>query len=187
MLQYIEHNILPYVRQVHERLQLGDDKPAVAIVDNFKGHITEAVTSHLEANNVHACLLPANTTDLRPMDITVNKPAKDFLRNKFQQWYSEHLMKQLEGQDISDVETAELKPIDLGLPALKEIGAKWLVDMASYISDNPQFIVNGFRRAGITRGSNIFSWLPQTTRIFQHENLSHENFPIYGSHGTVPD
>ena len=26
----------------------------------------------------------------------------------------------------------------------------------------------------------MFSWLPQTTKIFQHENLSHENFPNYG-------
>ena len=40
MLQYIEHILLPYVRQVRERLYLGDDKPAVAIIDNFKGQIT---------------------------------------------------------------------------------------------------------------------------------------------------
>ena len=83
------------------------------------------------------------------MDIAVNKPAKDFLRKEFQQWYSEHVMKQLEGQDITDVENAKLQPIDLGLPALQKIGVKWLVDMASYISDNPQFIVNGPIRAGI--------------------------------------
>ena len=63
MLQYIEHIILPYVRQVCERLQLGDDKPAVAIMDNFKGQIMEAVTSLLEAKIVHVCLLPAKTTD----------------------------------------------------------------------------------------------------------------------------
>lgn len=151
MLQYIEYIILPYVRQVRERLQLDDDQPAVAIIDNFKGQITEAVTSLLVTNNIHVCLIPANTTDLlQPMDIAVNKPAKDFLREKFQQWYSEQVLKQLEGQDITDIETAELQPIDLGLPALKEIGAKWLVEMASYISCNPQFIVNGFIRAGIT-------------------------------------
>ncbi len=30
------------------------------------------------------------------------------------------------------------------------IGAKWLVEMAEYISDNPQFIINGFVRSGIT-------------------------------------
>ena len=33
---------------------------------------------------------------------------------------------------------------------MKEFGAKWLVDMASYISNNPSFIVNGFIRFGIT-------------------------------------
>ena len=67
-----------------------------AIIDNFKGEITEAVTSLLEMNNVHVCLLPANTTDLlQPMDIAVNKPAKDFLCEKFQQWYSQQVLKLL--------------------------------------------------------------------------------------------
>ena len=37
----------------------------------------------------------------------------------------------------------------MGMPILKEIGAKWLVEMAEYLSDNPQFIVNGFLRSGI--------------------------------------
>ena len=32
---------------------------------------------------------------------------------------------------------------------MKNIGAKWLVEAAKYIADNPQFIVNGFTRAGI--------------------------------------
>ena len=33
---------------------------------------------------------------------------------------------------------------------MKVIGAKWLGDMANYISSNPQFIVNGFLHAGIS-------------------------------------
>ena len=36
------------------------------------------------------------------------------------------------------------------MAVMKEIGSKWLVDAADYISNNPQFIVNGFVRAGIT-------------------------------------
>ena len=32
--------------------------------------------------------MPANTTDqLQPLDISVNKPAKEFLKRKFEQWY----------------------------------------------------------------------------------------------------
>ena len=149
MLQYVEHIILPYVEKVQETL--GDNKPALAIMDNFKGQITESVSGLLDMHNIHVCLLPPNTTDLlQPMDIAVNKPAKEYLKRQFDQWYSEQVMKQLEGQDIDDLEMVELQPIDLGLPALKEIGAKWLVDMASYVSENPQFIVNGFIRSGIT-------------------------------------
>ena len=80
----------------------------------------------------------------------MNKPAKDYLKTHFAQWYSDKVLKQLEGQDVSDLETLELQPFDFGLPALKEIGTKWLVDMADYISENPQFIVNRFIKSGIT-------------------------------------
>lgn len=83
------------------------------------------------------------------MDISVNKAAKAFLRSKFEQWYSDKATKQLEGHDINDLEATELQPIDLGLPVLKGIGAQWLVDMAHYISNNFQVIVNRFVWSGI--------------------------------------
>ena len=40
------------------------------------------------------------------------------------------------------------------MPILKEIRAQWLVEMAEYISENPQFIVNGFIQSGITRATS---------------------------------
>ena len=80
---------------------LGDRKPAIVIIDNFKAQITAPVNALLEEHNIHVCLLPANTTNLlQPMDISVNTPAKDFLKRKFQEWYSNQVMEQLEGQDI---------------------------------------------------------------------------------------
>ena len=74
-------------------------------------------------------MLLVNTTDLL-QPIADNKPAKDFLHERFQLWNLEQVLKQLEGQDITDIETAEVhvQPIDPGLLALKEIGAKWLVE-----------------------------------------------------------
>ena len=55
------------------------ETPALVILDNFKGQVTRRITDHLEAHNIHVCLLPPNTTDLlQPMDLSVNKPAKDF-------------------------------------------------------------------------------------------------------------
>ena len=54
---------------------LEDDSPALVIMDNFKGQVTSVVTSLLEENDIHVCLLLPNTTDrLQPMDIiSVNK------------------------------------------------------------------------------------------------------------------
>ena len=66
-----------YVNSICE--SIGCDTPALIIMDNFKGKITNVVNSLLEANNIYVCLLPPNTTDcLQPMDVSINKPAKDF-------------------------------------------------------------------------------------------------------------
>lgn len=126
MQEYVENIIVPYVEKAREFL--GEDRAALVIMDNFKGQITESIFSLLDSNNIHVCLLPSNTTDrLQSMDISVNKPAKDHLRDQFNLWYSEQVVAQLEG-DVSDIEQVELRPIDLGMPAMKELGAKWLVN-----------------------------------------------------------
>lgn len=145
MLEYIRWIIIPYINRKRE--EFVDETPAVVIMDNFKGQVTTAVNELLEENNIHVCLLPANTTDcLQPMDLSVNKPAKDFLRQKFQEWYAHQVLQQLHGRDIDSV---ELQPINLSLPLLKELGAKWLVEMFEYIASNLQIIVNGFVKSGI--------------------------------------
>ena len=45
---------------------------------------------------------------------------------------------------------AVLEPVDLSLPNMKELGTKWLTGMAEYLAANPQFVVNGFIRSGVT-------------------------------------
>ena len=44
----------------------------------------------------------------------------------------------------------ELQPIFLNVPCLKELGTKWLVEAANYMSENPQMIISGFVKAGIS-------------------------------------
>ena len=104
--------------------------------------VTKAVTSPLDANNIHVCMLPPNTTDLlQPMDTAVNNPTKEFIKRQFEQSYSEEVIKQLDRNDKDELEAAEIQPIDMHMQVVKEVGAKWMVEMAEYISDNPQFIV----------------------------------------------
>ena len=148
MLEYVENIIAPYIERVRESFE--SNTSALVIMDNFKGQITESVLSLLDQHNIHVCLLPPNTTDrLQPMDISVNKPAKDHLRSQFNEWYTQQVVAQLDGEDVENLEDVELQTINLGMPAMKELGAKWLVNAAQYISDNPHIIVNGFVRSGI--------------------------------------
>ena len=148
MVQYINEIVVPYVEAQRDALDV-PSQTALAIMDNFKGQVTTPINELLEAHNIQVCLLPPNTTDLlQPIDIAVNKPAKDFLKRKFERWYSDEVMKLLKG--ISDVQSAELQPVNLCMAAVKELSAQWLVEMAEYIADNPQFVVNGFGRAGIS-------------------------------------
>ena len=148
MLQYVQLIIVPFVEQMREFLE--EDKAAVVIMDNFKGQVTERMTELMESHNIHACLIPPNTTDhLQPMDVAVNKPAKAFLKQKFQMWYAEQISVQLE--DAASVKDLIIEPIDLCMARKEEVSASWLVEMWDYIANNPQFIVNGFLHAGINK------------------------------------
>lgn len=112
--------------------------------------MTTAITTLLERNDIHVCYIPANLTDLlQPMDLSVNKPTKDFLKKTFELWYSEQVTQQLHG--VEDIQSTEIQAINMRFTAIKHITATWLVEMAAYISDIQiiQFVVNGFRRTGI--------------------------------------
>ena len=47
------------------------------------------------------------------MDISVNKPAKEYLKKEFEDWYSKQVMQQLDGKDMDDLESIEIQPINL--------------------------------------------------------------------------
>ena len=109
MKQYFEKIILPYVNAKREELKLCHDQPAMLIFDNFKAQTTSSILKLLDSYNLNVVLLPANCTDrLQPLDLSVNKAAKDFLHLQFQNWYANELHSQLQGQ-------AEAIPIDLKL------------------------------------------------------------------------
>ena len=146
MLSYIDQIIAPFVSRVRNDLNLGEEQPALAIFDNFKGQMTEQVFSRLEENNIHSVLVPANCTDrLQPLDLTVNWAIKSFLEREFQTWYAKQVLRQLEDGN------AEPLPVDLSSVALKHIGAEWLYRAYEHISNNPHLVVNGFISAGISQ------------------------------------
>ena len=68
-----------------------------ACKERVKGQTTNKVFDILEAHNIHVNLLPPNTTDrLQPTDVSVNKPIKNVMKRKFEEWYANELMTQFQ-------------------------------------------------------------------------------------------
>ena len=96
MNEYLLKIMVPYVARKKEELHLQEDHQALVIFDNFMAQCTEEVFKLTESHHISYALVPANCTDhLQPLDLSVNKPAKNFLQNKFQMWYSEQVASQL--------------------------------------------------------------------------------------------
>ena len=143
MLRYIETVIVPHVNRVRSELD-DEEQAALAIFDCFKGQLTDRITDTLEHYNIQSVIVPAGCTDrLQPLDLSVNKSAKVFLRSQFQDWYSAQITEQLSKGE------KELEPVDLAAAKMKCVGGQWLVRLFEYLSENPNIIVNGFHAAGI--------------------------------------
>lgn len=114
----------------------------------------------LDDKNIHVVLIPANCTDkLQPLDLSVNKASKDFLRSKFQNWYAQEICSQLQGE-------AECKAIDLRLSVVKPLGARWMVSLYDHLKAKPDIIRNGFKEAGIVNCLDIDVY------IYQYHNCN---------------
>ena len=142
--EYINNIIIPYIQRKRKELKLSPSHPALAIYDEFKGQLTPGIFSLLEANQVFVVKVPPNCTDrLQPMDLSVNKAVKEFLRKKFQNWYSSEM------ESLCRT-NGGFTPVDLRMSKLKPLGADWLVKAHQYLQNNTSLAKNGFRAAGIT-------------------------------------
>ena len=139
---YLRNVIIPYVKNEREILGLQDDHCALALFDVFKGQCTAQVLKILEENHIFFVTIPNNCTDrLQPLDLSVNKPAKDFVRNKFREWYGGEICKQLEEGVNEDV--------DMRISNMKPLTAHWIMELYHYLVSRPSIIINGFKAAGI--------------------------------------
>jgi hypothetical protein len=137
MIEYVKRIIVPYVVQTRAKLKLRSDYPALVLFDVFKGQCTDAIYKLLDENNIFHVMVPANLTDqLQPLDLSVNMPAKEQMRWKFQEWYGEIICKQLEDK-VQELVDMRMKPLS----------ARWIVETCQYLASNPTIIINGFRAA----------------------------------------
>ena len=65
----------------------------------------------------------------QPLDLTVNKMAKDYTKQKFSDWFTCQINTGLEnGQELDNIE------IDYRLSVLKPLHAKWLTSFYNYMT-----------------------------------------------------
>ena len=81
MKDYIKKILLPYIKEKRKELKLSADYPALVLYDNFTGQGIQELFDILQSTVV---IIPANCIDrLQPLDVSVNKPAKEFSHKQF--------------------------------------------------------------------------------------------------------
>ena len=106
-----------------------------------------------QGKQLNVMSIPMNCTDrLQPMDLSVNKSAKDFMRQKLRDrsgaWYSSQVFKLLDGG------AKMLSPVDLKLSIMKPLVARWLISIYDCIRANDSLIINSFKAAGTINALN---------------------------------
>ena len=71
----------------------------------------------------------------QPSDISVNKSSKYFITDKYQGWYSEKVLPQLNG----DVAAHDVK-VDVKLSIMKPLHAKWITEMYHHLKRSKQIV-----------------------------------------------
>ena len=67
------------------------------------------------------------------------------MREKLQGWYAGEVQKKINaGQNTSDI------AIEMGIPVMRELTSRWLIDFYKYVKKNPAIIDNGWKKCGIT-------------------------------------
>ena len=140
MVEYVSKIIY---RKKKATLKLPPTYPSLVIFDEFSGQVTNRVLSF---NNIFYVIVPPNCMDmLQPLDVSINKPAKDFLRVKFNEWYAAKITEQLGSGPSSRL----LQPVNLRLSNMKPVGERWMIELYDNLKSRREIIVNGFRHVGI--------------------------------------
>ena len=146
VISHLTKIVSPYIQRKRKELLLPINTKVLLIFDVFKGQTTPKVIDCLKKSNCLSIFVPSNHTNLfQPLDISINKGAKSFLVEKYQDWYASQVTSQLErGFSPHDVK------VDVKLTTVKPLHAAWVVQYYKKMKDSKSTIISGFRRVLIT-------------------------------------
>ena len=147
-MKYLKEVIVPYFKKQRSVEGLDVNQKALVIMDVFTGQMTPEVLASYKEFNICVENVPANMTKYyQPLDLTVNREAKRFLKRKFVDWYSKQVSDQLTaGKSLESVQ------VPLKLSIMKPLHAGWLVEFYNFMtsSEGKKYIESGWRTSGIT-------------------------------------
>ena len=119
-------------------------------MDTFKGQDSDRLKELCSENYCKVVIVPHNLTNKFPsLDISVNKAAKAFIQNMYNEWFSNEVAAQLNrGVDPTEVKTTSK------LSDLKPLHASWIVDLYEHLKKETRMIIKGLDSAGITEAVN---------------------------------
>ena len=146
--RYLDKIIVPYVNRVRDELELPLRQKALIILDFFSAQLSEPFRNRMKELGLAYVYVPPNcTSELQPMDLSVQKIIKDKMRDNFESYYAETVAEKLKrGENIQ---------MNMGMSVLKPLSAKWLVSAVDYVRANPEKVYNGFKKAGIADALNF--------------------------------
>ena len=119
---------------------------ALIIKDTFKGKDNNRLRELRSENYCEVVIVPHNLTNkFQPLDIRVNKAAKAFTENMYNEWFSNEFATQLS----RSVDPTEGK-ITSKLSGLKPSHASWITDLNEHLKKETGMIIKGFDSTGIT-------------------------------------
>ena len=157
VLKHLEEVINPYIIAERERLGVGREQAALVIMDVFRGQMTDPVFQKLDDNNTKLRKVPANMTYLyQPLDAqaSVNGESKKFMKQKFTNWYSSEVLKEMDkGKEVDAIE------IKLKLSVMKPLHATWLIDLYNHLTspEGQEICIKGWKVSGIYDAVNMTS------------------------------
>ena len=141
-------NVIIFTYFLDKKKELGypEEQRSLIIMDTVKGQDNDEIKRLSTKNNCELVVVSHNLTiKFQPLDISVNRVAKEFISNKFNAWYAERVSKQLaNGIAPGDV------MVSLKLSDLKPLHAKWIIEMYNHHRKQKNSIMKGFDAAGIT-------------------------------------
>ena len=85
------------------------NQPSVLVLDALKGHVTDSVKDQLCKMKTELVVIPGGMTSvLQPMDISINKPFKDRLRQQYLTWIADLAHELTETEKIKHTAPSEV-------------------------------------------------------------------------------